>query len=56
MVNMCRYRARVARGEETRGSPGPQPSGSNIREMVSAGLARIDDIILDYTGVGYRAS
>ena len=41
MVTMCRYRARVARGEETRGSPGPQPAGSNIREMVSGGLARV---------------
>jgi len=37
-----RYRARIARGEETRGSPGPQPSGSNIREMVwDTELARV---------------
>ena len=35
VITVCRFRARVARGEETRGSPGPQPSASNMREMVS---------------------
>nr|CAD7443043.1 unnamed protein product [Timema bartmani] len=29
------YRSKVARGLETRGSPGPQPSASNMRKMVS---------------------
>lgn len=29
-------RAQVARGEEIRGHPGPQPSASNMMQMVSA--------------------
>ncbi|XP_068208648.1 CRISP/Allergen/PR-1-like isoform X2 [Palaemon carinicauda] len=28
------YRAKVANGEETRGNPGPQPSATDMREMV----------------------
>ncbi|XP_064077746.1 uncharacterized protein LOC135195431 [Macrobrachium nipponense] len=28
------YRAKVARGEEDRGNPGPQPSATNMREIV----------------------
>lgn len=31
-------RSQVARGEETRGAPGPQPPGANIRTMVSVSL------------------
>ncbi|XP_018014627.1 venom allergen 5 [Hyalella azteca] len=27
------YRQKVAKGQETRGSPGPQPAGKNIREL-----------------------
>ena len=30
-----RLRAQVARGEEIRGHPGPQPSASNMMQMVS---------------------
>ena len=33
---VTRFRARLARGEEDRGSPGPQPPASNMREMVSS--------------------
>lgn len=29
-----RYRALVARGEERRGKPGPQPGAANMRQMV----------------------
>ena len=28
-------RRKVAKGEETRGDPGPQPSASNMRELVT---------------------
>ena len=38
-----RYRARIARGEETRGSPGPQPPAANMKIMVS--LIGCDHII-----------
>lgn len=31
-------RSNVARGEETRGAPGPQPPGANIKTLVSASL------------------
>ncbi|XP_018013741.1 venom allergen 5 [Hyalella azteca] len=27
------YRQKISRGEETRGSPGPQPAGTNLREL-----------------------
>ena len=30
-----RYRAKIARGEERRGSPGPQPPAANMKIMVS---------------------
>jgi len=29
-----RYRALIARGEERRGKPGPQPGAANMRQMV----------------------
>ena len=29
------YRARVARGQESRGSGGPQPSAANMRQLVN---------------------
>ena len=33
-------RAQVARGEEIRGHPGPQPSASNMMQMVSVLLSQ----------------
>lgn len=32
-------RSQVARGQETRGAPGPQPSGANLRTMVSVSFS-----------------
>jgi len=34
MESHNRFRARLANGEEDRGSPGPQPPASNMREMI----------------------
>ena len=35
---IIRLRAQLARGEERRGRPGPQPPAANMREMVSSRL------------------
>ena len=38
-------RSKVARGEETRGDPGPQPSGANMRALVSTCYSIIIHVI-----------
>ena len=51
--NICfRFRAKIARGEERRGRPGPQPGATNMKEMVSVDnhLGQYDDHV---SGVGW---
>lgn len=38
-------RSQVARGEETRGAPGPQPPGANIKTMVSVLFSADADLL-----------
>ncbi len=50
-------RRQVAKGLETQGSPGPQPSASNMREMVwDADLARAAQILTDRCNFGHDTS
>ena len=42
-INLINFRLRaiIARGEEKRGAPGPQPPASNMKILVSKGLDNI---------------
>ena len=42
-INFLKFRLRaiIARGEEKRGAPGPQPPASNMKILVSKGLDKI---------------
>ena len=43
-------RRRVAKGLETNGDPGPQPSAANMRKLVSEISLILYDFLITYTG------
>ena len=48
-----RYRAKIARGEERRGSPGPQPPAANMKIMVSSEMLASSHLIAVSLNLSY---
>ena len=43
IIEVARYRSLIARGEERRGKPGPQPGAADMKQMVSRGSWLVSD-------------